>query len=64
MMATPSSPLNSASPEPQEPKARKKLQGKSFFCEANFELVNEEFIYLPSGWKIWIRLLPESATQI
>lgn len=43
MMATPSRPLNSASPEPQDPNARRKL---------------------PSGWKIWIRLLPESATHI
>lgn len=43
MIATPSKPLNSASPDPQEPNARKKL---------------------PSGWKICIRLLPESATQM
>lgn len=43
MTAMPSSPLNSPSPEPHWPKARRKE---------------------PSGWKICMRLLPESPTMM
>jgi len=62
-MATPSRPLNSDSPLPHDPKARRKLEKikelvKIMSCH---QLVSA---YLPSGLKICIRLFPESATEI